>query len=110
MKAGESVEIAVSVSRLQGFQAKLRVSAEGLPEGIQADAIESDTKGGSAKSVKLKLTASKDAAAYQGVFTILGSVLDGDGMPTEDSSTAFHQLREVAGLKEVWLTVVAAKP
>ena len=110
VRAGESVEIAVSVSRLQGFQAKLKISAEGLPEGIQAEPIESDTKGGSAKSVKLKLTATKDAAAYQGVFTILGTVLDSDGMPTGDSSTAFHQLRDVVRLKEVWLAVAAAKP
>ena len=110
VKGGESVEIAVSVSRLQGFQAKLKVAVEGLPAGIQAEAIESDTKGDSAKSVKLKLTAAKNAAAYQGVFRIVGHVLDGDGKLTKESSTAFHQLREVARLQEVWLTVVPAKP
>jgi hypothetical protein len=110
VKAGESVEIAVAVSRLQGFNAKVRVAAEGLPEGVESEAIVSESKGDSAKSVKLKLTAKKDSAANQGPFKIVGRVLDSEGKPTNESSTAFHQLREVIQLKEVWLTVSPAKP
>ncbi len=110
VKAGESVEIAVAVSRLQGFNMTVKVAAEGLPEWVESEAIDSEIKGDSAKSVKLKLTAKKDSAGYQGTFKIVGLALDSEGKPTKESSTAFHQLREVIQLSEFWLTVAAAKP
>ncbi len=110
VKAGESVEIAVAVSRLQGFNAKVRVAAEGLPAGVESEAIDSEIKGDSAKSVKLKLTAKQDAAVYQGTFKVVGHVLDDQGNATGESATAFYQLRELIPLSNVWLTVSPVKP
>ncbi len=109
VKAGESVDIPVSISRRHGFQGKLQITAEGLPEGVQAAAVVSDVKGDTAKSVKLKLTAEK-TSAFQGTIQLVAQLLDDDGKPTGETYAAVHALREIAEVKDVWLTVAAAKP
>ncbi len=103
-KAGETVEVPVTLSRLAGFNQKLRVTAEGLPAGVRAEAVVSETKGDSAKSVKLKITADKDAL-YQGTFHVVGQPLDSEGNPTSETFTAVHPLRDVVQVKDIWLTI-----
>ena len=109
VKAGESVAIPVSISRLDGFDRKLRVTAEGLPEGVRCESIDSEPKGDSAKSVSLKLTADKEMV-HQGTFRVVAHELDADGKQTGESTTAAHPLREIVSVREIWLTVTAEKP
>ncbi len=108
VKAGESVEIPVSISRQDGFAKKLSISVDGLPEGIDVEAVVSEPKGDSAKSVKLNLTAAA-TASYQGPFRVIASVIDDEGNRTDESFVATHPLRDEVRIELVWLSVAAAK-
>jgi hypothetical protein len=108
VKAGESVEIPVTISRQGGFAQKLSVTADGLPASVRAEAVISEPKGDSAKSIKLKLTADT-AASYQGTFRVIAHVIDDQGRMGERSFGAVHKLRHEVAIAAVWLTVVPAK-
>ena len=71
LTAGQSVEIAVSVIRANGFAGKVKVSAARLPPGVSAAEVEAAEKAG---EVKLVLKAAPDAApgVYQTV--VLGTI------------------------------------
>lgn len=70
LKPGDSLEIPITIERLNSFSQPIRIEAKGLPEGVTAAAATSAATGDSAKSVKLKLTASGQAKG--GVFQIVG--------------------------------------
>jgi hypothetical protein len=104
VKASGSVEIPVTISRRDGFDKKLSIAAVGLPESVQAEAVISDSKGDSAKSVKLKLTA--DATAnYQGPIRVIAHTIDDQGNIGDESFVAVHQLRPADARPSIWLTV-----
>lgn len=109
VKAGGSVEVPITISRLHDFQSKVEVVASGLPNGVSAEAVYSEAKGGSAKSVKLKLTATTEAASFQGVFRIEGRVSEEDDNDADPVFTATYPLRDVIRLDSIWLTVTAEK-
>lgn len=104
----QPLEIAVSVSRDSGFKGKIRITAEALPQGVTADPVISEIKGDTSKSVKLKLIAGKDSAGH-GTFQILGTVLDSDDKPTEQTVAATYALRPAIALSRFWLTVPPSK-
>lgn len=108
VKAGATLEIPVSVSRLRGFSHPLRITAEPLPAGVQVESVISEPKGDSSKSVKLKLTAAAETTV-QGTFRIVGHGLNDDGGENGETFLAAHRLRDVISLHDIWLTVAAAK-
>jgi hypothetical protein len=67
LERGKTNEIKVAVERRHGFQAPLRVLAEGLPTGVSADPVEVSEKGG---ETVLKLVTASDAPAGAGPFRI----------------------------------------
>ena len=73
LSAGESLEIPILINRNDGFASRLAIRAENLPDGVEADEQISEPKGDTAKTVKLKLQASKDAS-HRGPFRIVASI------------------------------------
>ncbi|MDB4749824.1 serine protease [Rubripirellula sp.] len=104
VKAGESLEIPVTIGRRDGYASKLQISATKLPKGITGDAVVSESKGDSSKAVKLKLTAA-DGVTHQGPLRIqvieLGAEDAKDGKPFH----AKYELAKILRIDEFWLTV-----
>ncbi len=107
MKAGDSVDIAVSIQRKNGFDKKLKVVCENLPERVTSELVFSEPKGDSSKDVTLKLIAEKDAK-FSGNFQIVAQPFDASDNASGPVVTAIHQLNSLTKLKDIWLTVVAA--
>jgi hypothetical protein len=107
--AGEELELPVSVNRLNGFDQRLEIVAEELPQGLQATAAISEPKGETAKSVKLKLTA-ETGVQYQGEFRVVAHPVDPDGKRVGDAIPVTFPLREMVRPCKPWLTVAPAKP
>jgi hypothetical protein len=107
LPAGGSVQIPVTVSRNGGFAEKLTVMATGLPSGVSAEAVVSEAKGATAKSVTLKLTAGNEVS-FQGNIRIVGKI-DGTGKPAEAEQVATFALRNTIDLSDIWLTVSPKK-
>ena len=68
LKAGESLEIPVTVTRLDGFATPIVLRALDLPIGVESEPVKAE---GPTKIVKLKLTATKGATS--GAFRIEGA-------------------------------------
>ncbi|MGN6547771.1 MAG: PPC domain-containing protein [Aureliella sp.] len=95
-KAGQPLEIEVTIDRQDGFTEPVRVAVEGLPESVECPVVVSEKDGATAKAVKLKLTGK---ASFSGPVRIIA---------TRESEPAF---RRTAGfgtdsqVTELWLTV-----
>mgnify|MGYP002624616147 CR=1 FL=1 len=77
VRPDKALEISVSIDRRFGLSTPIGVSVEGLPEGVTAEAATSEPKGDSSKSVKLKLTSTRDAE-WIGPIRIVGRTGEGD--------------------------------
>jgi hypothetical protein len=101
-KAGEPLEIPVTVERLHGFSEPIEVSLEGLvgglAEGLTAATVASKPDDDSAKEVKLSLTSS--GAGFSGIVRVVGTT-------STDSATVLARASiEALGIEgnELWLT------
>lgn len=99
VKPGESLEIETTVDRQGGYNTELKITAEGLPEGVTCEAATSPGEGDAAKSVKLKLNAGADVA-FSGPLRIVGSA---DETPAAIATAALKL--SGARTESVWLTV-----
>ncbi|QDT07318.1 hypothetical protein K227x_57450 [Rubripirellula lacrimiformis] len=106
------LEIAVSVNRIAGFNEKVQVIALDLPAGIESEAVISEPKGGTSKSVTLKLVAAEadadggtDNAIGHSRFRIVGTVLDAEDKPSKRTVDATFPLRPSIPVTEFWITV-----
>jgi hypothetical protein len=70
LEKGKALEIPVTVSRKGGYAETIEIVAVDLPEGVTVEAVKSEPKGDSAKSVKLKLSTDKPFEATR--FRIIG--------------------------------------
>lgn len=102
--AGKSAEVTVTIHRFDGFAKKLRIEARGLPDGVKVDAVVSETKGESAKSVKLKFEA-KESIAVNQPFQLVAVPLEEDGSQRDAEQTATFTLRPLVMIDQLWLTV-----
>ena len=102
VKAGESLEIPVTIGRRDGYASKLLISAVGLPEGTTTEAVVSETKGDSSKAVKLKITAA-DGISHQGSIQI--QVIEVEDAKEAKPFHAKHELAKVLRIDEFWLSV-----
>jgi hypothetical protein len=98
LKAGESVDLEVTVNRIQGFKEEIQLTVEGLPDGIEAAAVSSAAAGDSAKKVTVKISGS--AEAWSGAIRIIGQV--GERQRTASYAIAKTTLRR----EDPWLTVL----
>ncbi|MEM7479060.1 MAG: hypothetical protein AAF483_29095, partial [Planctomycetota bacterium] len=98
---GSESEVAVTVSRRNGFDKVLQIAVEGLPAGLQSPPLESANKGDSSKAVKLKIQAAGDCQPFQGWIQIVGR----DTSDKNQAYLATYPLRPSVPLARVWLTV-----
>ncbi|MFK8114338.1 MAG: serine protease [Rubripirellula sp.] len=105
VKPAAELELTVTIDRQHGFNQKLQLQAVQLPAGVTSEAVISEPKGGSAKTVKLKLNADKTAKAIQSKFRVVGTVLGDDGKPTDETFNAVTEIRPLVSLQDFWLSV-----
>ena len=86
MAAGKTLEVPVTVARKDGFKRAIEIHAEGLPKGVQCEPVTSSGEGATAKTMKLKLTASEKTDS--GPFRIVGTA-EGDGPPPQTARAKF---------------------
>lgn len=70
--AEKPLEIPVTIARDKGFNEEIDVTVSGLPEGITAEAVVSESKGDSSKKVTLKLERG-DIESFSGPIQITGT-------------------------------------
>ena len=99
--AGNELEVPVTITRTSGFAEEIRIQITGLPTGVTADPAMSESKGDSAKTVKLKLK-SDGQAASSGPIHILGR--PGVSSSLEKSATASLKAFQT-DTPHIWLTV-----
>jgi hypothetical protein len=99
--AGKTLEIPLTIDRRHGFTDRIEIRTTGLPAGVTAEPVFSESKGDSSKSVKLILKATADAPANSAPFTIFGTanaitrpVMFSTTLPLDQKHTEF------------WLTTV----
>lgn len=103
--AGSTVDVPVTVTRLEGMSGDIHISATDLPSGITATPVDSLGKGDSSKKVVLKFDA-KDATALHGIFRVVGIAKDDSTVARPKlTRVASLQLRESYSLTKFWLTV-----
>lgn len=95
-KKGESVDVEVATNRTNKFGEPIEVTAIDLPTGWKAEAVVGENKSEAAKSVKLKLTAEKNAQS--GPFRIVGK--SGD----REKTASFEIVGKNASHTQAWLT------
>jgi hypothetical protein len=117
VKAGETNEVAVTVSRLHGHSAPLQVAARDLPPGIECAPVAVPEKGG---ELKLRLIAVRDAHAFSGPVHL--EMSDAGARSTEPVThplisagidngvpNGFNHL-VVESTDRIWLTVIPPAP
>ena len=103
VKAGEAIEIPVTVIREKGFSHKVKISLNGLPKGLKAEATTSEAKGSSSKSVKVKLVTEKDVQ-QQIPISIVGTIVDSDSDSERVISCGLELAPRLLN-EEIWVTV-----
>ncbi len=107
-----AVEIPVNIERRDGFNEELSITVTGLPEGIRCEPVTSETKGDTAKEVKLKLEV-VDATAeapllHQGEIRIEAtpstSATESD-VETRPQWVAEYDLTGGFSTRQIWLSV-----
>ncbi|KAA5541788.1 serine protease [Roseiconus nitratireducens] len=103
LSADGPAAVTVSVDRDRGFDAMIRVSAMGLPDGVTCESVISEAKGDTAKKVTLKLM-STGKKPRRGSFQIVGAALNGEKQPGGLERKAALALRPAVPVKTFSLT------
>lgn len=98
---GKPAEVAVAVTRQNGLDAEVEITAEGLPEGVTVEPAHSQPTGPTAKAVTLRLIAR--TGPLSGPFRVTGKV-KGKQDFTRTARTPVPGLE--AFTDQPWLTVV----
>lgn len=104
-KAGEKIEVPVSIARLHGFASELVIEMENLPPGATCEPVKSPTEGDAAKSVKLALQAGSEP--FSGPVRVVGRIAPGDA-PSRRAT--FSVAGKPLVLDELWLTILPESP
>jgi hypothetical protein len=104
LAADKPLEIPVTIDRRAGFKEDIAITAVGLPEGVLIEAVQSLAKDGTAKAVKLKITAGGKPVA--GSFRI-------EGVAMTEGGKASHFARSpltgfAVSTRELWVTEAVA--
>ena len=110
IEAGKTNKLKITLKRQYGFDARLTLKIEELPEGVQAEAVEVEAK---ANDATLSLVALPDAKAFSGPIRIIASdsktthpVLHGLTTTGEDNGVPNGYSRLlINAIDQLWLTV-----
>lgn len=102
----QPLEIPVVVTRDKGFNAPVKVSIEGLPEGITAETVTSEPEGDSSKKVTLKLVRG-EIESFSGPIRIVASS-EGEAPITTAATPAFTP--GSGKIDQLWFTVPRKAP
>lgn len=105
VSADKELEIPVTIARMTGFAEEIRVRVQGLPAGITAEPVTSESKGDSSKAVKLKLK-SDGQVAFAGTIQIVGQPT---GSVLREKLATFSQKTFQSENSDVWLMVMPKK-
>ncbi len=105
LPAGKELQIPVAIVRQAGFREAIRVEVMNLPEGVTAEAVQSEAKGESAKQVNLVLK-NASAKAFQGPIRIVGHSL---GDSKQESYATAETKSPILRTDQIWLTIKAAE-
>lgn len=106
LKPESPAKITVSIDRANGYDSKIRLVAEGLPDGVQCDSVISEPKGDTAKSVQLTIDCNA-GVTYQGNFRIVGYPLNAEDQPAGDPILATFTVSKLFQRSNPWMTVAA---
>ncbi len=106
VKPDKELEVPVTVSRAAGFAEEIELSVVGLPEGVTVQPAKSESKGDSAKIVKLMLKTNADAA-FSGPIHIVGRGVGGERSLERMAVAPLKTFG--AETSHLWLTAVPAK-
>jgi hypothetical protein len=107
MTRGKPLEVTVKVSRTNGFEGAVEITAEGLPEGVSAKPATSDGKGDSSRSVKLTLEAAAGEVVVNGAFQLVGRSPSGKG-PIRVAAAKVDGFESPTA--HPWVTVLKGQP
>ena len=96
---GKPLEVPVTIDRRQSFAGDIEIAVLGLPDSVTVSSAKSIAKDGTAKTVKLTLTAS---TTFSGTFRIVGKSSE----PLSRSRLAESLVPAATRLNDLWLTVV----
>jgi hypothetical protein len=100
--ADKTLEIPVTVNRENGFAGDIEISAADLPEGVTAETVVSNSKGDSAKAVKLVLKGGDEPISAN--IRIVGVSKQSDEELSRTATASVNGLTQRT--PNVWLTVV----
>lgn len=103
LKQNEPLELPVSVTRLNGFDGKIRIQAVDLPAGVTGDPVFSAAKDKTAKSVQLKLRLS-EATDGHATFRVIGTEVGEDDVPVEPTREANFSFGPSFSISQFWMT------
>jgi hypothetical protein len=100
---GTPLEIPVTIGRNDGFKEEVLISVQDLPEGATVEAVKSEVKGDTSKTVKLILKTDV-AKPFNGPLRIVGQYGEDSSVSAEFALTAFKRSTE-----DFWLTILPKK-
>lgn len=100
VKAKGSLDIPITITRTNGFIDPIQIVAEGLPSDVKVNAVTSEPKGATAKSVKLKIQTGSKLLTVP--FQISGKVM---GKKLETIYAEASITGSTIKLPDLWLTV-----
>jgi hypothetical protein len=104
VKAGETLEIPVTVNRLYGFDQEIAIEALDLPPGARCEPVVSAAEGDSSKSVNLAIKTT--SAPYSGVVRVVGRTTGAEPVIRQGAAAVAGKPLSLA---ELWLTVTSEK-
>lgn len=104
LSESEPLEIPITVTRQNGHKDAVTFHVVGLPAGIEAAAVVSESKGDTAKKVTLKLEVKNVQQPFSGPITIAGTA------PQETICVTSELPNSSETTRSFWLTVIPKTP
>lgn len=101
-KPGEKAEIKVAITRRGTINPPILISAEGLPAGVTATPVKSESKGDTSKEVTFVIEAAADAMPVGVPIRIVGQV---EGEPALTRKMTLPRYGVIEDFTEFWLTI-----
>jgi hypothetical protein len=105
--AGATFELPILIERTHGHAEPIRITAQGLPEGVTAPAVVSQAGEDSAAKVTLVFTAAANAKPVSGPLRVTGQAGSAPAQPAAVKLPNKDVQPQDGGIDDFWLTVTA---